>query len=70
MVASDSLNLSRPSLKEKVLFYSKFFVDNQMWEIKRYTRNSIYHECMVWMEKSVTRDHCLASLRKPSDADQ
>ena len=26
--------------------------------------------CMVWIEKSVTRDHCSASLGKPRDADQ
>ena len=25
---------------------------------------------MVWIEKSVTRDHCSASLGKPRDADQ
>ena len=38
--------------------------------IKRYARKSIYHGCMVWIEKSVTRDHCSASLGKPRDADQ
>ena len=31
---------------------------------------SIFHGCMVWIEKSVTRDHCSASLGKPRDADQ
>ena len=30
---------------------------------------SIFHGCMVWVEKSVTRDHCSASLGKPRDAD-
>ena len=29
--ASTSSNLSRKSLKEKVLLYSKFFFENQMW---------------------------------------
>ena len=41
-----------------------------MWLIKRYARKSIYHVRMVWIEKSVTRDHCSASLGKPRDADQ
>ena len=36
-----------------------------MWLIKRYARKSIYHGCMVWIEKSVTRDHCSASLGMP-----
>ena len=65
-----SLNLSRNSLKEKVLLYSKFHLKIQMWKTKRYARKSIYHGCMVWIEKSVTRDHCPASLGKPRDADQ
>ena len=69
-VASTSLNLNRNPLKEKVLFRSKFYYENQMWFIKRYARESIYHGCMVWIEKSVTRDHCSASLGKPRDADQ
>ena len=63
-------NLSRNPLKEKVLFHSKFYFENQMWWIKRYARKSIYHGCMVWIEKSVTQDHCSASLGKPRDADQ
>ena len=68
---STSLNLSGNSLKEKVLLYSKFFVENQMWYIKRYAKKkSIYHGFRVWIEKSVTRDHCSASLGKPRDADQ
>ena len=29
--SSTSLNLSRNSLKEKVLLFSKFYVKNQMW---------------------------------------
>ena len=70
LVASASLNLSRYSSKEKVLLYSKFCFENQMREIKRYVRKSIYHGCMVWIDKSVTRDHCSASLGKPRDADQ
>ena len=65
-----SLNLSRNPLKEKVLFHSKFYFENQMWPIKRYARKSIYQGCMVWIEKSVTRDHCSASLGKPRDVDQ
>ena len=56
--------------KEKVLFHSKFYFENQMWLIKRYARKSIYHGCMVWIKKFVTRDHCSASLGKPRDADQ
>ena len=70
LVGSISLNMSRNSLTEKVLLYSKFIFENQMWLIKRYARKSIYHRCMVWIEKSVTRDHCSASLSKPRDADQ
>ena len=35
-----------------------------------YARKSIYHGRMAWIEKSVTPDHCLASLGKPRDADQ
>ena len=31
---------------------------------------SIFHRCMVWIEKFVIRDHYLASLGKPRDADQ
>ena len=32
---------------------------------------SIFHGCMVGIEKSVTQDHCSASLGKqPSDAEQ
>ena len=50
-----------------MLFHSKFYFENQMWCIKRYARKSIYHGCMVWIEKSVTRDHCSASLGKPRD---
>ena len=38
--------------------------------IKRYARKSIYHGCMVWTEKSVTRDHCSATLGKPRDTYQ
>ena len=34
-----------------MLFHSKFYFENQMW----YARKSIYHGCMVWIEKSVTR---------------
>ena len=67
---STTLNLSRNSLKEKVLLYSKFCIENQMWKIERYARKSIYHGCMVWIEKSVTWDHSSASLGKPRDADQ
>ena len=53
-----------------MLFHSKFYFENQMWWIKRYARKSIFDVCMVWIEKSVTRDHCSASLGKPRDADQ
>ena len=67
---SISLNMSRNSLTEKVLLSSKFFFENQMWQIKRYARKSIYHGCMVWIEKSITQDHCLASRGLPPDADQ
>ena len=66
----DFFETSRNPSKEKVLFHSKFYFENQMWWIKRYARKSIYHRCMVWIEKSVTRDHCSASLGKPRDADQ
>ena len=66
MVALTSLNLSRNALKEKVLFYSKFYFENQMWWVKRYARNG----CTVWIEKPITRDHSLTSLGKPCDADQ
>ena len=38
-----------------------------MWLIERYARKSICHGCMVWIEKSVTRDHCLASLGDPRE---
>ena len=31
---------------------------------------SINHGCLVWIEKSVARDHCSVSLGKPRDADQ
>ena len=51
--------------KGKSVTYSKFYFENQMWKIKKYERESIYHECMVWIEKSVTWDHCLASHGKP-----
>ena len=51
---STSLNLSTNSLKGKVLLNSKFSFENQMWLIKRYARKSIYHGCIVWIEKSVT----------------
>ena len=40
-----------------------------MWLIKRYARKSIYHVCMVWIEKSVTRvtvRHHSASLVMPN----
>ena len=67
---SVSLNLIRNFLKEKVLCYGKFYFENQMWLIIRYARKSIYHGSMVWIEKSVTWDHCSASLGKPRDADQ
>ena len=56
--------------KGKVLLNSKFYFENQMWFIKKYARKSIYHGCMLWIEKSVTRDHYSASLGKPRDADQ
>ena len=52
-----------------MLFHSNFYFENQIWLIKRYARKSIYHGCMVWIEKSVTRDHCSASLGKPRDVD-
>ena len=66
-----SLNLSRNSLTEK--FY---VIANSSLKIKfgkskgTNARKSIYHGCMVWIEKSVIRDHCSASLGKPRDADQ
>ena len=31
LVALASLNLNRNALKEKVLLYSKFYFENQMW---------------------------------------
>ena len=31
LVASISLNMSRNSLTEKMLLYSEFFIENQMW---------------------------------------
>ena len=65
-----SLNMSRNSLKEKVMLYSKFYLENQMWSIKWYARKGIYHGYVVWIEKSVTRDHCSVSLGKPRDTDQ
>ena len=37
---------------------------NQTLDIKRYARKRIYHDCLVRTEKSVPRDHCLASLGK------
>ena len=40
-----------------MLFHSKFYFEIQMLKIKRYARKSFYHGCMVWIEKSVTRDH-------------
>ena len=70
LVASTSLNLSRNSLTEKVLLYYKFLFENLIWQVKRYARKSIYHGCVVWIEKSVTRDHFSASLGKPRDVDQ
>ena len=65
-----SLNVSRNSIKEKVLLYSNFYIENHMWLTKRCARKSIFHGCMVWIEKSVTRDHCSESLGKPRDADR
>ena len=66
----DFFKLESKLLNGKMLLYSKFFFENQMWLIKRYARKSIYHGCLVWIEKSVTRDHCSSSLGKPCDADQ
>ena len=43
-----------------MLLDSKCCFENQMWLIKRYARQSIYHWCMVRIEKSVTRNHCSA----------
>ena len=47
-------------------------VCNKKYLEKRYARKeachdsiSIFHGCKVWIEKSVTRDHCSASLGKP-----
>ena len=70
LVESTSLNMNRNSSKEKMLLYSMFYFENQMWLIKRYARKSIYHGSVVWIEKSDTRDHCSASIGKPRDADQ
>ena len=39
---------------------------NQTLEIKSCARNIIYHGCLLQIEKSVTRDHYLASLGKAS----
>ena len=51
-----------------MLFHSKFYYENQMWLIKRYARKSIYHGCMVWIEKlslEITVRHHSASLVMP-----
>ena len=47
-----------------MLLYSKYYFENQLWLIKRYARKNIHHGCMVWIEKSVNRDHS-ASLVMP-----
>ena len=70
LVASTSFNFSKNPLKEKVLFHTSSSLKIKYGKSKRYARKSIYHGCMVWIEKSVTRDHCSASLGKPRDADQ
>ena len=36
-----SLKLSRDSLKEKVLLYSKFYLKIQMWKTKRYAKEKV-----------------------------
>ena len=51
-----------------MLLYSKFFFENQMWQIKRYARKSIYHGCKVWIENlslGITVQHHEASLVTP-----
>ena len=35
-----------------------------------YARKIIYNGCSVWIDNSVFRDNCLASLGKPRDAEQ
>ena len=37
---------------------------NRTLEIKRYARKRIFHGCLVRIEKSVPRAHCLVSLGK------
>ena len=37
-----------------------------MLEIKRYSREKIYHGCLVQIEKSIPRNHCLAPFSKAS----
>ena len=39
---------------------------NQTMEITRYARKKIYHGSLVRVEKSFSRDHCLASLGEVS----
>ena len=41
-MVADFFNLSRNSLTEKVLLYSKFVFENQMLQIKRYAIKCIY----------------------------
>ena len=65
LVASTSFNFSTNLLKENMLFHTSSSLKIKYGKSKRYSRKSIYHGCMVWIEKSVTRDHCSASLGKP-----
>ena len=48
-----------------MLLNSRFYFENQMWEIKKYARKSIFHGCMVWIENGITVRHHSASPVMP-----
>ena len=39
----------------------------RLTRLRWYARKRIYHGCLVWIEKFIPRDHCLASKQWPSD---
>ena len=61
--------------KSIVRIYFTTLVISRIWKwskakkIRRYARKGIYHDCLLWIEKSVPRDHCWhhsASLVMPN----
>ena len=54
-----------------MLIYIKYYFEKiKFGKSKGMQEKSVHVWYMMWIEKTVTRDHCSASFGKPRDADK